>query len=74
MDVDNYDWLIPIVLASAGEIEVQEPAALRRRIVDAVQDIARAHGSLGTGRETSEAGNLASKGDLRSRAIRGRTD
>lgn len=73
MHVDNYDWLIPIALANAGDVEIIEPPDLRQRVALAATQVARRHGADPEHEfSDAEATSLGQKGDIRSRAIRPR--
>lgn len=73
MHVDNYDWLIPIALANAGDVEIVEPSELRQRVAVAATQVARRHGAdQAYSYSDAEARALGQKGDIRSRAVRAR--
>lgn len=76
MHVDNFDWLIPLALSYAGEVVIQEPLELRRRVAEAAQAIVASHegGSGGGVHAEPESARLGARGDIRGRAIRGRQD
>ena len=48
---DVPSWLVEVVLAAAGDVVVEEPASLRRAVVDAARAGLRAYGEVTLGRD-----------------------
>jgi len=66
--VDRWEWIVPLVLSHAPHVVVQEPAAVRSAVMDAMRQALSGHERMAT---ESNNNNLHDQRDLRRRVTHG---